>query len=146
MWHKKGGDLPSGRIKLENFNKALHIANISEEDSGEYFCLASNKVGISRHSILVKVKGMSRLLCLLILQQLVIQSKPVKYRKSFWGQCDHMIGTWYQNASWITNYCFEHKPAYLYSAKWRKAWNCNCSLGAVNWGTARQERTEATTT
>uniref|UniRef100_A0A670ZE56 Neurofascin n=1 Tax=Pseudonaja textilis TaxID=8673 RepID=A0A670ZE56_PSETE len=57
MWHKKGGDLPSGRIKLENFNKALHIANISEEDSGEYFCLASNKVGISRHSILVKVKA-----------------------------------------------------------------------------------------
>ncbi|XP_060545749.1 neurofascin isoform X12 [Pantherophis guttatus] len=57
MWHKKGGDLPSGRIKLENFNKALHIANISEEDSGEYFCLASNKVGISRHSISVKVKA-----------------------------------------------------------------------------------------
>ncbi|XP_025018816.1 neurofascin isoform X11 [Python bivittatus] len=57
MWHKKGGDLPSGRIKLENFNKALHIANVSEEDSGEYFCLASNKVGISRHSILVKVKA-----------------------------------------------------------------------------------------
>ncbi|XP_070601598.1 neurofascin isoform X19 [Erythrolamprus reginae] len=56
-WHKKGGDLPSGRIKLENFNKALHIANISEEDSGEYFCLASNKVGISRHSISVKVKA-----------------------------------------------------------------------------------------
>lgn len=97
MWHKKGGDLPSGRIKLENFNKALHIANVSEEDSGEYFCLASNKVGISRHSILVKVKGMSHLLCLLILQKLVMQktSEGGLHRKSFWGQSDRVMGTWY---------------------------------------------------
>ncbi|XP_042318291.1 neurofascin isoform X21 [Sceloporus undulatus] len=57
VWHKKGGDLPAGRTKLENFNKALHIANVSEEDSGEYFCLASNKVGISRHTISVRVKA-----------------------------------------------------------------------------------------
>nr|XP_020652840.1 neurofascin isoform X3 [Pogona vitticeps] len=56
-WHKKGGDLPAGRTKLENFNKALHIANVSEEDSGEYFCLASNKVGMSRHTISVRVKA-----------------------------------------------------------------------------------------
>nr|XP_028590128.1 neurofascin isoform X27 [Podarcis muralis] len=57
VWHKKGGDLPAGRTKLENFNKALHIANVSEEDSGEYFCLASNKVGTSRHTISVRVKA-----------------------------------------------------------------------------------------
>nr|XP_008107842.1 PREDICTED: neurofascin isoform X11 [Anolis carolinensis] len=57
MWHKKGGDLPAGRTKLENFDKALHIANVSEEDSGEYFCLASNKVGTSRHVISVIVKA-----------------------------------------------------------------------------------------
>nr|XP_060628939.1 neurofascin isoform X15 [Anolis sagrei ordinatus] len=57
MWHKKGGDLPAGRTKLENFDKALHIANVSEEDSGEYFCLASNKVGTSRHTISVRVKA-----------------------------------------------------------------------------------------
>uniref|UniRef100_A0A8D2LA01 Neurofascin n=1 Tax=Varanus komodoensis TaxID=61221 RepID=A0A8D2LA01_VARKO len=56
-WHKKGGELPAGRYKLENFKKALHIANVSEEDSGEYFCLASNKVGISRHTISVRVKA-----------------------------------------------------------------------------------------
>ncbi|XP_062998528.1 neurofascin isoform X13 [Elgaria multicarinata webbii] len=56
-WHKKGGELPAGRYKLENFNKALHIANVSEEDSGEYFCLASNKVGSSRHTISVRVKA-----------------------------------------------------------------------------------------
>ncbi|XP_061488176.1 neurofascin isoform X2 [Rhineura floridana] len=57
MWHKRGGELPSDRTKLENFNKALHIANVSEEDSGEYFCLASNKVGSSRHTISVRVKA-----------------------------------------------------------------------------------------
>ncbi|XP_053104139.1 neurofascin isoform X8 [Hemicordylus capensis] len=57
VWHKKGGELPVRRFKLENFRKALHIANVSEEDSGEYFCLASNKVGISRHTISVRVKA-----------------------------------------------------------------------------------------
>uniref|UniRef100_A0A8D0BL83 Neurofascin n=1 Tax=Salvator merianae TaxID=96440 RepID=A0A8D0BL83_SALMN len=57
VWHKKGGYLPTSRTKFENFNKALHIANVSEEDSGEYFCLASNKVGTSRHTISVRVKA-----------------------------------------------------------------------------------------
>lgn len=56
-WYKKGGDLPSHKAKLENFNKALRITNVSEEDSGEYFCLASNKMGSIRHTISVRVKG-----------------------------------------------------------------------------------------
>uniref|UniRef100_A0A4X1UYN0 Neurofascin n=1 Tax=Sus scrofa TaxID=9823 RepID=A0A4X1UYN0_PIG len=63
-WYKKGGDLPSDKAKLENFNKALRITNVSEEDSGEYFCLASNKMGSIRHTISVRVKGT---LCNLIL-------------------------------------------------------------------------------
>ncbi|XP_065710861.1 neurofascin isoform X11 [Patagioenas fasciata] len=57
MWYKKGGELPAGKTKLENFNKALRISNVSEEDSGEYFCLASNKMGSIRHTILVRVKA-----------------------------------------------------------------------------------------
>ncbi|XP_054837809.1 neurofascin isoform X14 [Eublepharis macularius] len=57
MWHKRGGELPAGRINFENFRKALRIANVSEEDSGEYFCLASNKVGSSRHTVSVRVKA-----------------------------------------------------------------------------------------
>ncbi|XP_062365661.1 neurofascin isoform X6 [Cinclus cinclus] len=57
MWYKKGGDLPVDKTKLENFNKALRISNVSEEDSGEYFCLASNKMGSIRHTILVRVKA-----------------------------------------------------------------------------------------
>ncbi|XP_039768656.1 neurofascin isoform X16 [Ornithorhynchus anatinus] len=56
-WHKKGGDLPAGKVKFENFNKALRIINVSEEDSGEYFCLASNKMGSIRHTISVRVKA-----------------------------------------------------------------------------------------
>ncbi|XP_049626551.1 neurofascin isoform X9 [Suncus etruscus] len=56
-WYKKGGDLPSHKAKLENFNKALRITNVSEEDSGEYFCLASNKMGSIRHTISVRVKA-----------------------------------------------------------------------------------------
>ncbi|XP_028732381.1 neurofascin isoform X5 [Peromyscus leucopus] len=56
-WYKKGGDLPSDKTKFENFNKALRITNVSEEDSGEYFCLASNKMGSIRHTISVRVKA-----------------------------------------------------------------------------------------
>nr|XP_039321742.1 neurofascin isoform X19 [Saimiri boliviensis boliviensis] len=56
-WYKKGGDLPSDKAKFENFNKALRITNVSEEDSGEYFCLASNKMGSIRHTISVRVKA-----------------------------------------------------------------------------------------
>ncbi|XP_075766619.1 neurofascin isoform X4 [Pelodiscus sinensis] len=57
MWYKKGGELPTDKTKLENFNKALRIVNVSEEDSGEYFCLASNKMGSIRHTISVRVKA-----------------------------------------------------------------------------------------
>lgn len=66
MWYKKGGELPAGKTKLENFNKALRISNVSEEDSGEYFCLASNKMGSIRHTISVRVKGTSPLPCHLL--------------------------------------------------------------------------------
>ncbi|XP_069489233.1 neurofascin isoform X11 [Ambystoma mexicanum] len=57
MWFKKGGDLPTGKVKFENFNKTLRINSVSEEDSGEYFCLASNKVGSTRHAVSVRVKA-----------------------------------------------------------------------------------------
>ncbi|XP_029429712.1 neurofascin isoform X8 [Rhinatrema bivittatum] len=57
MWFKKGGDLPSGKVKFENFNKTLRITSVSEEDLGEYFCLASNKMGSIRHTISVRVKA-----------------------------------------------------------------------------------------
>ncbi|XP_077059522.1 neurofascin homolog (chicken) a isoform X7 [Siphateles boraxobius] len=56
-WFKRGGDLPAKKVKLENFNKTLRILNVSEEDSGGYICMASNKMGSIRHSVEVQVKA-----------------------------------------------------------------------------------------
>ncbi|XP_027128779.1 neurofascin homolog (chicken) a [Larimichthys crocea] len=56
-WFKKGGDLPAGKVKFENYNKTLKIINVSEEDAGEYVCMANNQLGSIRHSIFVQVKA-----------------------------------------------------------------------------------------
>lgn len=56
-WFKKGGDLPVRKVKFENYNKTLSIINVSEEDAGEYVCMANNQLGSIRHSIFVQVKG-----------------------------------------------------------------------------------------
>ena len=57
LWFKKGGDLPAQKVKFENHNKTLKIVSVSEEDAGEYVCLASNHMGGARHNIHVQVKG-----------------------------------------------------------------------------------------
>ncbi|XP_074528940.1 neurofascin homolog (chicken) a isoform X5 [Halichoeres trimaculatus] len=56
-WFKKGGDLPAQKVKFEKFNKTLKIINVSEEDAGEYVCMAVNQLGSTRHSIFVQVKA-----------------------------------------------------------------------------------------
>ncbi|XP_063767211.1 neurofascin homolog (chicken) a isoform X10 [Eleginops maclovinus] len=56
-WFKKGGDLPGRKVKFENYNKTLKIINVSEEDAGEYVCMANNHLGSIRHSIFVQVKA-----------------------------------------------------------------------------------------
>ncbi|XP_039971770.1 neurofascin homolog (chicken) a isoform X1 [Xiphias gladius] len=56
-WFKKGGDLPGQKVKFENFNKTLKIISVSEEDAGEYVCMANNQLGSIRHSIFVQVKA-----------------------------------------------------------------------------------------
>lgn len=56
-WYRKGGDLPERKVKFENFNKTLLVVGVSEEDAGEYVCMANNHLGSVRHSILVQVKG-----------------------------------------------------------------------------------------
>ncbi|XP_078027345.1 neurofascin homolog (chicken) a isoform X7 [Epinephelus lanceolatus] len=56
-WFKKGGDLPGHKVKFENYNKTLKIINVSEEDAGEYLCMATNHLGGIRHSIFVVVKA-----------------------------------------------------------------------------------------
>ncbi|XP_040891001.1 neurofascin homolog (chicken) a isoform X1 [Toxotes jaculatrix] len=56
-WFKKGGDLPANKVKIEKFNKTLKIISVSEEDAGEYVCMANNHLGSIRHSIFVQVKA-----------------------------------------------------------------------------------------
>ncbi|XP_078105468.1 neurofascin homolog (chicken) a isoform X2 [Sander vitreus] len=56
-WFKKGGDLPWPKVKYENYNKTLKVINMSEEDAGEYVCMANNHLGSIRHSIFVQVKA-----------------------------------------------------------------------------------------
>ncbi|KAB5536962.1 hypothetical protein PHYPO_G00113330 [Pangasianodon hypophthalmus] len=56
-WFKKGGDLPERKVKFENFHKTLSIVSVSDEDSGDYICMASNKMGSIRHTISVQVKA-----------------------------------------------------------------------------------------
>nr|XP_019959873.1 PREDICTED: neurofascin isoform X22 [Paralichthys olivaceus] len=56
-WFKKGGDLPGHKVKFENFNKTLKIISVSEEDAGEYVCMANSHLGSIRHSISVQVKA-----------------------------------------------------------------------------------------
>ncbi|XP_076012531.1 neurofascin homolog (chicken) a isoform X2 [Genypterus blacodes] len=56
-WFKKGGDLPAQKVKFENHNKTLKIVSVSEEDAGEYVCMANNVLGSIRHSIYVQVKA-----------------------------------------------------------------------------------------
>ncbi|XP_077582419.1 neurofascin homolog (chicken) a isoform X15 [Stigmatopora nigra] len=56
-WFKKGGELPSPKAKFENYNKTMKITNVSEEDAGEYVCMANNHLGSIRHSIFVQVKA-----------------------------------------------------------------------------------------
>lgn len=56
-WFKRGGELPGQKVHFENFNKTLKIINVSEEDAGEYVCMANNQFGSIRHSIVVQVKA-----------------------------------------------------------------------------------------
>ncbi|XP_077428335.1 neurofascin homolog (chicken) a isoform X4 [Vanacampus margaritifer] len=56
-WFKKGGELPGRKVKFENYNKTMMIINVSEEDAGEYVCMANNHLGSIRHSIFVQVKA-----------------------------------------------------------------------------------------
>ncbi|KAM3877649.1 neurofascin homolog (chicken) a [Diretmus argenteus] len=56
-WFKKGGELPGHKVRFENYNKTLRIVSVSEEDAGEYICMANNHLGTIPHSIHVQVKA-----------------------------------------------------------------------------------------
>ncbi|MED6243300.1 hypothetical protein ATANTOWER_018064, partial [Ataeniobius toweri] len=56
-WFKRGGDLPAQKVKFENYNKTLKILSVSEEDGGNYVCMAVNRLGSFHHSINVQVEA-----------------------------------------------------------------------------------------
>lgn len=56
-WSKRGGDLPTKKVRIGNFDKTLRILNVSEEDIGSYTCMASNRIGSIRHTVEVQVKA-----------------------------------------------------------------------------------------
>ncbi|XP_056132630.1 LOW QUALITY PROTEIN: neuronal cell adhesion molecule a [Lampris incognitus] len=56
-WLKEGGELPSNRMSLHNFQKTLKIADVMEDDSGDYRCTAKNRLGSAIHVIKVTVKA-----------------------------------------------------------------------------------------
>lgn len=56
-WEKEGGELPTNRLALQNFQKTLRISDVTDSDAGRYRCSASNRLGSTHHIINVTVKG-----------------------------------------------------------------------------------------
>lgn len=57
-WTKlTGGTLPSSRISFGNFQRTLNITSVTDEDGGDYICLARNHLGSVNHTITVVIKG-----------------------------------------------------------------------------------------
>lgn len=56
-WSKVSSDLPAKRTFFLHYQKTLRIVNVSESDSGDYRCTATNKHGWVHHTIHITVKG-----------------------------------------------------------------------------------------
>ncbi|KAM6977591.1 neurofascin [Aplochiton taeniatus] len=57
-WTKDGEQLSIlPHMKVKNFNKLIQIPKAVFEDSGEYACTATNKIGYTEHTITVRVKA-----------------------------------------------------------------------------------------
>ncbi|XP_048873643.1 neurofascin-like isoform X1 [Brienomyrus brachyistius] len=56
-WSKNDGDLPTRKVKLEDFGKTLRIMSVSDENSGEYVCTATNRMGFITHTVNVRVQA-----------------------------------------------------------------------------------------
>eukprot|EP00063_Salmo_salar_P017009 XP_013991844.1 PREDICTED: neurofascin-like isoform X2 [Salmo salar] len=56
-WTKDGDELDTTNIKVKNYNKLLQIPKVSFEDTGEYTCTATNKIGYLEHTITVQIKA-----------------------------------------------------------------------------------------
>ncbi|XP_070848183.1 neuronal cell adhesion molecule a isoform X7 [Chaetodon trifascialis] len=56
-WQKDGGELPSSRTSIHDFQKTLKVSDVNEADAGDYRCTATNSLGTAHHIIKVTVKA-----------------------------------------------------------------------------------------
>uniref|UniRef100_UPI0035900F05 neuronal cell adhesion molecule-like isoform X1 n=1 Tax=Myxine glutinosa TaxID=7769 RepID=UPI0035900F05 len=56
-WFKEGGEIPWSRAEMQNFNKTLRIANVTEADEGVIVCQASNILSTAQHFTTVTVEA-----------------------------------------------------------------------------------------
>ncbi|XP_060108530.1 neural cell adhesion molecule L1 [Heteronotia binoei] len=56
-WVYKDGLMPLNRAIIENFNRTLRIEDVTEEDDGEYQCIARNSEGYTQHTYHVTVEA-----------------------------------------------------------------------------------------
>ncbi|XP_029102034.1 neural cell adhesion molecule L1.2 isoform X2 [Scleropages formosus] len=57
QWVRRDGVLSESRTSRQNFERVLRFTNISETDSGEYQCMASNSQGVVVHTYTVTVEA-----------------------------------------------------------------------------------------
>lgn len=50
---------PSPGVTFENYNKTLCIPSVTEDDDGDYQCIARNEHGSIHHTYTVNVEGIS---------------------------------------------------------------------------------------
>src|SRR6218665_1893600 len=58
-WSGPRNNLPFERFRYSTYKTELNISNIIESDAGDYVCTAENKIGRYRHTLNIRVEGMS---------------------------------------------------------------------------------------
>lgn len=61
QWIRKDGVLSESRTSKDSFDRILRFKNITESDSGEYQCTATNVQGIATHTYSITVEGIQHL-------------------------------------------------------------------------------------
>lgn len=91
-WQKDGGELPSSRTTIHDFQRKLRVSNVNEADAGDYRCTATNSLGTIHHVTKVTVKGRQYLLDYFLLPRsakqvpFIIAAELVENNKEYNGK------------------------------------------------------------